>query len=98
MRMRLLSVSPRLRDSMREVANRLYELAPTMTGRFIGDHANARALIREPEHALNGGSAWLTYAEARDHRKGYPTSERLEFRWTQVQRIAADILAGVERG
>ena len=52
----------------------------------------ARNLIRQREHALKGARARLTYAEARDRRRGYPTSARLQFRWLQVQRITADIL------
>ena len=40
--------------------------------------------------------ARLTYAEARDNRRGYPASGRLQFRWPQVQRIVADILEPLE--
>ena len=96
--MRLLSVNPRLRTSTREFADHWYQLVIGPKARSIAGQVDARLLIRVREHALKGGRARLTYAESRDRRQGYPTSARLEFRWTQVQRIASDILTGLERG
>ena len=63
----------------------------------IVDSAEAQRLIREREHTLKRARARLTYAEARDRRKGFPTTERLEFRWTQVQRITSDIMSALEQ-
>ena len=94
---RLLGANPRLRARTREFADRWYELAATQRGRSIGDSAEAQRLIREREHALKGGRARLTYAEARDRSQGFPTSARLEFRWTQVRRITSDIMSALEQ-
>ena len=93
---RLLGANPRLRPHTREFADRWHELASMQMAGFIGDSTEAQRLIREREHALKGARARLTYAEARDRRRGYPTSARLEFRWTQVERITTDILKALE--
>ena len=53
-------------------------------------------MVRERERALKGARSRLTYAEARDRRRGFPFAGRLEYRWTQVQRISADILSALE--
>ncbi len=95
---RLLGANPRLRPRTREFADRWYELAVTWSGGSIGNSTEAQRLIREREHALKGARARLTYAEARDRRRGFPTSARLEFRWTQVQRITSDIMSALEQG
>ena len=95
---RLLGTNPRLRPRTREFADRWYELTSMQRGRAIGDSTEAQRLIREREHVLKGARARLTYAEARDRRRGFPTSARLEFRWTQIQRIASDIMSGLEQG
>ena len=89
---RLWTANPRLRMRTREFADRWYMLATTQP---VADEPEARRLIRERERALKGMRSRLTYAEARDHRRGYPTSARLQFRWPQVQRMAADILDGL---
>ena len=94
---RLLGANPRLRPRTREFADRWYEQASIQNGGSIGDSAEAQRLIREREHALKGARARLTYAEARDRRSGFPTSERLEFRWTQVRRITSDIMSALEQ-
>ena len=94
---RLLGANPRLRPRTREFADRWYELAATRLGGSIGDSMEAQRLVREREHALKGARARLTYAEARDRRRGFPTSARLEFRWTQVQRITSDIMSALEQ-
>jgi hypothetical protein len=93
---RLLGANPRLRTRTREFADHWYELAATWRGGSIGDSMEAQRLIRKREHALKGARARLTYAEARDRRRGYPTSARLEFRWTQVKRITTDILEALK--
>ena len=94
---RLLGTNPRLRRRTREFADRWYELASMQNSGFIGDSTEAQRLISEREHALKGARARLTYAEARDRRRGFPTSARLEFRWTQVQRITSDIMSALEQ-
>ena len=94
---RLLRANPRLRPRTREFVDRWHELASMQTGGSIGNSTEAQRLIREREHALKGARARLTYAEARDRRRGFPTSARLEFRWTQVQRITSDIMSALEQ-
>ena len=95
---RMLRANPRLRPRTREFSNRWYEVSVTKAGWPVGDLPEARRLIRERELELKGARARLTYAEARDRRRGYPTSERLEFRWTQVKRITSDIMVALEQG
>ena len=94
---RLLGANPRLRSRTWEFADRWYELASMHPGVSIADSTEAQRLIREREHTLKGTRARLTYAEARDRRRGFPTSARLEFRWTQVQRITSDIMSALEQ-
>ena len=93
---RLLGANPRLRRPTREFADRWYELAATQAVQAIGELPEAQRLIREREYALKRARARLTYAEARDRRRGYPTSARLEFRWTQVKTITSDVLEALE--
>ena len=92
---RLLGANPRLHSRAREFTDRWSELALRYTGGSIGDSTEAQRLIREREYALKGPRARLTFAEARDRRRGYPTSARFEFRWTQVQRITSDIMSAL---
>ena len=92
---RLLTANPRLRHRTREFADRWYTIAAGQPGSSLSSQGAARSLIRGREHALKGARARLTYAEARDRRRGYPTYERLQFRWPQVQRITADILGAL---
>ena len=94
---RLYGVNPRLRPRTRVFADRWYDLTSMHNSGSIGDSAEAQRLIREREHTLKRARARLTYAEARDRRKGFPTTERLEFRWTQVQRITSDIMSALEQ-
>ena len=89
---RLRSANPRLRRRTQEFADCWYILAATQPASSLVGRREARDLIRQREHALKGARARLTYAEARDRRRGYPTPARLQFRWPQVQRITADIL------
>ena len=95
---RLLRVNPRLRPRTKEFADQWYELVSTVGSGPIQDMPEARRLVRERERALKGARARLTYAEARDRRRGYPFAGLLEYRWTQVQRISADILSPLEPG
>ena len=95
---RLLGVNPGLRARTWEFADRWYELASMQRDQSVGDSAEAQRLIREREHVLKRARARLTYAEARDRRRGFPTSARLEFRWAQVQRITFDITSALELG
>lgn len=94
---RLYRANPRLRPRAREFADRWFELVSTQGGGSIQDRPDARRLVRERERALKGARARLSYAEARDRRRGYPFAGRLDYRWTQVKRISADILSALER-
>ena len=89
---RLRSVNPRLRARTLEFADNWYALATTQTHGALKDGNEARRFIRERERTLKGMRARLTYPDALNNGRGYPTSARLEFRWAQVQRIVADIL------
>ena len=95
---RLRSVNPRLRPRTLEFADLWYALVMAMASPPSGPAGTARArqLVRERERTLKGMRARLTYTEARDNRRGYPASGRLQFRWPQVQRIVADILEPLE--
>ena len=93
---RLRSVNPRLRVRTLEFADHWYALATTQTHGELKDGNEARRVIRERERTLKGVRARLTYPEALNKGSGYPTSARLEFRWSQVQRIVADILEPLE--
>ena len=95
---RLQEANPRLRPATMTFADRWHALAMEMTRHQLVPeaHPGARAVVREREVALKGRRARLTYAEARDIRRGYPASGRLDFRWGQVQRIVADILEPLE--
>ena len=87
---RLRSVNPRLRARTLEFADNWYALATTQTHGSLKDGNEARRFIRERERTLKGMRARLTYPDALNNGRGYPTSARLEFRWAQVQRIVAD--------
>lgn len=89
---RMLIANPRLRSRTREFADHWFTIAAGAPGSVLQDRREARTLIREREHALKGPRARLTYAEARDRRRGYPTTARLQFRWPQARQIIADIL------
>ena len=93
---RLWSVNPRLRTRTREFADHWYVLSRKSPLQSLAGGDGPRRLIRERERALKGMRSRLTYAEARDNRRGYPTSARLAFRWTQVKRIVVDILEPLE--
>ena len=92
---RLSAANPRLRRRTREFTERWHVIATGEHGTPLRADAEARRLIKEREHSLKGPRSRLTYAEARDYRGGYPTSARLEYRWSQVRRITADILEGL---
>lgn len=94
---RLLVANPRLRPQTRQFADRWYELAMTYPSSLIGETQETQRLIREREHTLKRGRARLTYAEARDRRRGYPMLGRLQFRWSQVKGISSDILTPLEQ-
>ena len=95
---RLRSANPRLRAATIAFADRWHALVMEMAQPPTAPETNAEAwrLVRERELTLKGLRARLTYQEARDIRRGYPASGRLDFRWSQVQRIAADILEPLE--
>ena len=95
---RLRDANPRLRAATIAFADRWHSLAMEMTQPPLDHEGNpeARRLVRERELTLKGMRARLTYAEARDIRRGYPASDRLNFRWTQARQIVADILEPLE--
>ena len=93
---RLFGANPGLRPKTREFADLWFELVPTREEGPIQNRSEARRLVRERERTLKGPRARLTYAEARDRRRGYPFAGRLEYRWTQVKTISADILGSLE--
>ena len=95
---RLRSANPRLRGATIAFADRWHALVMEMAQPPTAPetHPEARRFVRERELTLKGLRARLTYPEARDIRRGYPASGRLDFRWTQVQRIVADILEPLE--
>ena len=95
---RLRTGNPRLLEATISFADRWYSLAMEMTRPPLDHEENreARRLIRGRELTLKGLRARLTYGEARDIRRGYPTSARLDFRWAPARRIAADILEPLE--
>ena len=92
---RLMIANPRIRNSARAFTDRWYELAMSRIGTSIKGDREAKALIRNREHALKGRRSRLTYTDARHSRQGYPLSARLSFRWQQAQRITDDILGAV---
>ena len=93
---RLHRANPRLRPRTREFADRWFELVSAGSGP-IQDRQDARWLVRERERALKGVRARLSYAEARDRKRGYPFAGLLEYRWTQVKSVGGDILSALER-
>ena len=95
---RLRNANPRFRTATIAFADRWHALATAMAQLPFDPEGNpeARRLVRERELTLKGMRARLTFAEARDIRRGYPASGRLDFRWAQVQRIVADILEPLE--
>ena len=95
---RLRCANPRLRTPTIAFADRWHALVMEMTRLPLEReaHGGVERLLRERELALKGRRARLTYDEARDIRRGYPASGRLDFRWAQVQRIGADILETLE--
>ncbi|MDE2838702.1 MAG: DUF6361 family protein [Chloroflexota bacterium] len=93
---RLHHANPRLRPRTREFADRWFELVSAPGSGPIQDSQDARRLVRERERALKGVRARLSYAEARDRKRGYPFSGLLEYRWTQVKSIGGDILSALE--
>ena len=96
---RLRHANPRLRQATIAFSDRWHALAMAIVQPPLDSEGNpeARRLVRERELSLKGLRARLTYAEARDIRRGYPASGRLDFRWAQVQRIIADILEPLEK-
>ena len=93
---RLWNANPRLRTRTREFADSWYALATSASLSSLPENGAARTLVRDRERSLKGMRARLSYPDALDSRRGYPTSARLEFRWTQVKRIGADILEPLE--
>ena len=93
---RMKIANPRIRASARDFTERWYRLAVNRIGTSIDNDPEAKALIRNREHALKGRRSRLTYTDARHNRQGYPISGRLQFRWPQAQRITDDILQALE--
>ena len=89
---RLWAANPKLRSRTREFIDQWHHLAMTQPAANLESGTEARMLIQHREHSLKGTRARLSHPEARDNRSGYPSSARLQFRWPQARRIAADIL------
>jgi len=89
---RLWTANPNLRPRTREFVDHWYRLATTQPVANLEGGTEARTLIRHRERSLKETRARLSHPEARDNRSGYPSSARLQFRWPQARRIAADIL------
>ena len=89
---RLWAANPKLRPRTREFIDHWHDLATTQPVANLEGGTEARMLIQHRERSLKGTRARLSYLEARDNRSGYPSSARLQFRWPQARRIAADIL------
>lgn len=95
---RLRLTNPRIRSRTIEFIEQWYAVATEAirTSQPLQGLQEGRRLIRERERALKGTRARLSHAQARDLRRGYPTSDRLTFRWPQVRQIATDILGALE--
>ena len=89
---RLIKANPRIKARAQIFTNQWYGMAMAKTVPTLVKDPEARALIRNRERSLKGPRSRLTYADARQGRKGYPLSGRLQFRWPQVRQIADDIL------
>lgn len=89
---RLRAANPNLRPRTREFIDHWHGLATTQPVADLAGGTEARTVIRRRERSLKGTRARLSCPEARDNRSGFPASARLQFRWPQVRRIAADIL------
>ena len=92
MKERVVTANPGVRTSTIDFTDRWHELATTAGLSSIVESIEARGLIRRREYELKGSRARLHYPEALGKHRGYPSSERLLFRWRQVRRVAADIL------
>ena len=89
---RLWAANPKLRPRTREFIDHWHHLATTQPVGDLEGGTEAGRLIQHRERSLKGTRARLSYPDARDNRGGYPSSARLQFRWPQARRIAADIL------
>ena len=94
---RLHQANPGLRPRTREFADRWFELVLVMEKGPIQDLPEARRIVRERERVLKGPRARLSYAAARDRRRGYPSAGLLTYRWAQVKTIGDDILSALEQ-
>ena len=89
---RLWTANPKLRPGTREFVDHWHHLAVKRSVADLVGGTEAGRLIQRRERSLKRTRARLSYPEARDNRSGYPSSARLQFRWPQARRIAADIL------
>ncbi len=92
---KLTTANPRIRGSTQLFADRWYVLVTTAPLASLPRIRDARDLIRNRERALKHTRARLSYSDALSARSGYPTSARLEFRWSQAKTIASDILSAL---
>ena len=88
---RLWAANPKLR-TRREFVDSWHRLATTRPVSILVGDTEARGLIQNRERSLKGMRAKLSYSEALDNHSGYPSAARMQFRWPQARRIAADIL------
>ena len=89
---RLWAANPKLRPGAREFVDHWHHLASTKPVANLVGSTEARRLIQHREHSLKRVRARLSHPEAHDNHSGYPSAARLQFRWPQARRIAADIL------
>ena len=92
---RLEAANPRIRGSTKLFADRWFALVTAAPLSSPAENPAARDLIRDRERALKHTRARLSYEDARSARSGYPTSARLEFRWSQAKTIVSDIREGL---
>ena len=92
---RLRQTNPRVGVRTQDFCDSWYRLASSQIGAAPWNSDDARTLIRRRERDLKDKRARLTWPEARQGHSGLPSSERLRFRWPQVQRITDDILVSL---
>ena len=89
---RLWAANPKLRTRTREFVDCWHDLATTQPVANLEGGTKARMLIQHRERSLKGTRAKLSHSGALDNHSGYPSAARMQFRWPQARRIAADIL------
>lgn len=86
-------ITPRTQAFVREWHNRVI----AMRGRVTEDK-ECRLLVKNREKQLKGARSRFENARALDQWTGYAGINPLSYRWPQVQRLLADLYAGLGRG